>query len=242
MRVILFGATGMVGQGVLRECVRDAGVSEVLSVVRKAGATPARVGDTDVAACGKVRELLARDFFDFSGVESEFAGFDACLFAIGVSTFAVKAEEYPKITRDIPVAVARSLVRANPAMKMVFVSAHGADETEQSGAMWKRVKGETENAMLRAGFASAHVLRPLGIVPMHGIQSRTRLYRGFYGMIRPLLPALLRGLPKYVTSTEGLGQAMIAVARGGYANQRLEAADISAVAAGASAVVGAAER
>src|SRR6185437_12957617 len=94
MRVILFGATGMVGQGVLRECVRDAGVSEVLSVVRKAGATPARVGDTDVAACGRVRELLARDSFDFSGVESEFAGFDACLFAIGVSTFAVKAEDY----------------------------------------------------------------------------------------------------------------------------------------------------
>jgi uncharacterized protein YbjT (DUF2867 family) len=188
------------------------------------------VGATDVAACGKVRELVAPDFFDFSDVESEFAGFDACLFAIGVSTFAVKAEEYPKVTRDIPVAAARSLVRANPAMTMVFVSAHGADETEQSGGMWKRVKGETENAMLGAGFARAYVLRPLGIVPTHGIQSRTALYRGFYGMMRPLLPALLRGLPRYTTSTEGLGRAMIVVARDGYAKQRLEAADISAVA------------
>ena len=140
MRVILFGATGMVGQGVLRECVRDAGVNEVLSVVRKPGATPARVGDTDVAGCGKVRELVASNFLDFSDVEREFVGFDACLFAIGVSTFAVKAEQYPKITRDIPMAAARSLVRANPGMTMVFVSAHGADETERSGAMWKRVK------------------------------------------------------------------------------------------------------
>ena len=230
MRVVLFGATGMVGQGVLRECVRDSSVTEVLSVVRKAGVTPARVGDTDVTTSGKVRELVAPDFFDFSAVEREFAGFDACLFAIGVSTFAVKAEEYPKITRDIPMAAARSLVRANPAMTMVFVSAHGADETEQSAAMWKRVKGETENEMLRAGFARAFVLRPLGIVPMHGIQSRTGLYRAFYGTMRPLLPALLRSFPKYVTSTEGLGRAMLAVARDGDAKQRLEAADISAVA------------
>jgi len=235
MRVVLFGATGMVGQGVLRECVRDPGVTEVLSVVRKPGATPARVGDTDVAASGKVREFVAPDFFDFSGVEYEFAGFDACFFAIGVSTFAVKAEEYPKITRDIPVAAARSLVRANPDMTMVFVSAHGADETETSSAMWKRVKGEAENEMLHAGFARAFVLRPLGIVPMHGIQSRTGLYRAVYGMMRPLLPALLRSLPRYVTSTEGLGRAMIAVARNGYPKQRLEAADISAVARDASA-------
>ena len=230
MRVILFGATGMVGQGVLRECVRDAGVTKVLSVVRKPGATPARVGDTDVTASGKVRELVAPNFFDFSAVEHKFAGFDACLFAIGVSTFAVKAEEYPKITRDIPVAAARSLVRVNPAMTMVFVSARGADETETASAMWKRVKGETENEMLRAGFAQAYVLRPLGIVPMHGIQSRTGLYRTFYGMMRPLLPAFLRALPRYVTSTEGLGRAILAVARSGYKNRRLEAADISAVA------------
>lgn len=234
MRVILFGATGMVGQGVLRECVRDAGVTEVLSVVRKAGSIPARVGDTDVAASGKVRELVAPNFFDFSAIEHEFAGFDACLFAIGVSTFAVKAEEYPKITRDIPVAAARSLVRANPKMTMVFVSAHGADETERSTVMWKRVKGETENAMLTAGFAHAYALRPLGIVPMHGIQSRTGLYRAIYGITRPLLPMFLRAMPRYVTSTEGLGRAILALARSGYTSQRLEAADISAVARAAS--------
>src|SRR5579884_314570 len=109
MQVILFGATGMVGQGVLRECVRDATVTEVLSVVRKPGVTPAAIGDTGVAASNKVREAVANDFFDFSDVEREFAGFDACFFAIGVSTFAVKAEEYPKITRDIPMAAAQSL-------------------------------------------------------------------------------------------------------------------------------------
>ena len=230
MRVILFGATGMVGQGILRECVREADITEVLSVVRKAGATPERVGDTDVAASAKVREVVAQDFFDFSAVEAEFASCDACVFAIGVSTFAVKAEEYSRITRDIPVAAAHSLVRANPAMTMVFVSAHGADETETSGAMWKRVKGEAENAILRAGFERAHVIRPLMIVPLHGIQSRTRLYRGFYGVMRPLLPALLRSFPHYTTSTEALGRAILAVVRDGYAKQRLDAEDISAVA------------
>jgi len=220
----------MVGQGVLRECVLDAGVSEVLSVVRKAGATPARVGDTEVAQSGKVRELVARDFLDFSDLEQGFIGCDACFFAIGVSAFAVKAAEYPRITLDIPVAAAKALARANAGMTMVFVSANGADETERSSVMWKRVKGEAENAVLGAGFAHAYVLRPLGIVPMHGIQSRTGLYRFVYGATRPLLPALLRAFPQYVTSTEGLGRAMILLARQGYGKQRLEARDISAVA------------
>jgi len=218
VRVILFGATGMVGQGVLRECVLDPDVSAVLAVVRRAGSAQ---------QSEKVRESVTDNFHDFSAMESEFAGYDVCFFCLGVSSVGMKEAAYRRVTYDIATAAGRAVSKMNPDMTLVHVSAAGADSSERGWAMWARVKGETENAMLRMPFKSAYVFRPGMIVPMHGIQSKTRAYRVIYGGLRPVLPLLLRFLPKYVTTTEQIGRAMLAVAKRGFPKPVLESADIA---------------
>jgi uncharacterized protein YbjT (DUF2867 family) len=225
MRVILFGATGMVGQGVLRECVLDAGVSGVLAPVRRAGTLPARVGDVEIAASGKVRELPLQDFYNYAGVAQEFAGFDACFFCLGVSSAGMKETEYRRLTYDLTIAAARAVLGANPA-GMTFVYVSGAGTDAQGRMMWARVKGETENALLGMGFRAAYMFRPGGIVPMHGVRSKTALYQAVYSGLRPVLPLLLRMFSRQLTTTEQIGRAMIAVARDGYPKQVLEPADI----------------
>ncbi len=233
MRVILFGATGMVGQGVLRECLLDADVERVLAPVRKAGSLGARVGDADLAATGKVRELVVEDFYNFAGVEGEFAGYDACFFCLGVSSSGMKEAEYRRLTYDLTLAAASSVLKANAAA-MTFVYVSGAGTDTKGRMMWARVKGETENAMLGMGFAHAYVLRPLGIVPMHGIRSKTAVYQSVYTVMTPMLPLLLRMFPKHVTTTEQMGRAMLRAGEAvGIRKRRLEAADIvNAVAGG----------
>jgi uncharacterized protein YbjT (DUF2867 family) len=220
MRVILFGATGMVGQGLLRECVRNPTVEAVLSVVR-------RLSVDGAAQRTKVRELVADDFYDFSAIESEFAGYDACFFVVGVSAIGMKEPEYRRVTYDIAVAAGAAVAKMNPEMTLVHGSAAGADSTEKGRAMWARVKGETENAMLRMPVKAVYVFRPFLIVPMHGIRSKTGLYNAIYGTMRPVLPVLLRMFPKYVTTTEQLGRAMLRVAKYGYPKQVLESVDIA---------------
>jgi uncharacterized protein YbjT (DUF2867 family) len=213
----------MVGQGVLRECVLDPEVTAVLSVVRRGSA-----GGT-VAQSEKVRELVTDNFYDFSGIKDDLTGYDACLFCLGVSSFRMKEPEYRRITYDIALAAAKILVSVNPATIFIYVSGAGTDA--KGSSMWARVKGETENALLALPWlmpGAAYMFRPGGIVPMHGIKSKTAVYRMVYAAIpTPLLKWLAHVAPKYVTTTEQIGRAMLAVARHGYPRPILESADIA---------------
>ena len=217
-RVILFGATGMVGQGGRRACVQDREVEAGLEVVRRAS------GPSLGRRSEKARELVVNDFYDFSGIEDAFAGYDACLFCLGVSSVGMKEAEYRRVTYDITMAAARAVRRAGVGT-FVYVSGAGTDANGR--AMWARVKGETENALLGMGFKAAYMFRPGLIVPIDGIRSKTGVYQGVYTAMRPVLPLLLRMFPKHVTTTEQLGRAMLAVAKRGYPKQVLEAADIA---------------
>jgi len=216
MNVLLFGATGMVGQGVLRECLLDPAVTRVTTVGRRA------TGEHHE----KLREVVVPEVADLSAVESELVGFDACLFCLGVSSAGMSEAEYTRLTHDLTVAVARTLLRLNPGMTFVFVSGAGADGSERGRVMWARVKGKAENAVLGMGFAGAYVVRPAAIIPMHGITSRTRWVRMAIKVLRPVFPALKALLPNQVTTTEQLGRAMLKVAREGYAKPVLESRDI----------------
>ena len=182
MKVLLFGASGMVGQGVLRECLLDPEVTTVLSIVRSS------TGQQHP----KLREIVHKDFLDFSSIESELSGFDACFFCLGVSSAGMSEENYRRITYDITLAAAQTLVKLNPNMTFVYVSGAGTDSSERGRVMWARVKGQTENALLRLPFKAAYMFRPAVIVPLHGIKSRTMLYRIPYAVLGPLLPLLKR--------------------------------------------------
>ena len=219
MNVVLFGATGMVGQGALRECLLDDGVRRVLAVGR--------------AATGqrheKLREVVVPDVADLSSVEGELVGFDACLFCLGVSSAGMSEADYTRLTVDLTLAVARTLLRLNPEMTFVFVSGTGTDGSERGRVMWARVKGKAENALLGMGFRAAYMFRPAAIVPMHGITSRTRWIRIANTVLKPVFPALRALLPSYVTTTEQLGRAMLKVAREGHPKTVIEARDIPRV-------------
>src|SRR5258708_3518030 len=178
MRVILFGASGMVGLGVLRECLRDPDVRDVLSIVRKA------TGTRDP----KLRELEHDDFSDFSTAEPALEGFDACFFCLSVSVAGLTEEQYRHVTYDIAMAAATTLARLNPQMTFIYVSGAGTDSSEHGRSMWARVKGKTENDLLKLPFKAAYMFRPAVIQPLHGIRSRTKSYRIFYAVFAPILP------------------------------------------------------
>ena len=220
MKVILFGGTGMVGQGVLRECLLDREVTQLLAV----GRNP--IGQKHP----KLRELVVPDLYDLSGVEQQLAGFDACFFTLGTSAAGLTEEKYSRVTYDLTLSVARTLVRLNPGMTFIYVSGMGTDGSERGRVMWARVKGRTENTLLALGFRRAFMFRPGLIVPMHGIRSRTMLYRVIYAGLSPLVPLIRRLFPNAVTTTERVGRAMLAVAEHGNPRPVLEAADINRVA------------
>jgi uncharacterized protein YbjT (DUF2867 family) len=217
MKVILFGATGMVGQGVLRECLRDAGVERVLAV----GRSPS--GQRHA----KLRELVHDNFFDFSGMESQLAGYDACFFCLGVSSVGMNEARYRHLTYDITMAAAATLARLNQQMVFVYVSGRGTDSTEKGNLMWARVKGKTENDLLKLPFKAAYMFRPAGIQPLHGVRSKTAWVQAVYVATSPLLSLLNRVAPKYMTTSEQVGRAMIKVARDGFPRPVLESEDIN---------------
>ena len=217
MKVILFGATGMVGQGVLRECLLDASVESVLAI----GRSPTG------QAHAKLRELKHDNFVDFSRVESQLTGYDACFFCLGVSSIGMDEARYRHLTYDITMAAATTLVRLNPGMVFTYVTGRSTDSTEQGPQMWARVKGKTENDLLKLPFKAAYMFRPAGIQPLHGVKSKTAWVQAIYVAAAPLLSYLTRVAPKYMTTTEQVGRAMIKVARDGYPKPVLESADIN---------------
>ena len=219
MKIILFGATGMVGQGVLRECLLDPVVERVLAV----GRSP--TGQRHA----KLHEIQRDNFLDFADIESELTGYDACFFCLGVTALGLTEERYRLLTYDITMAAATTLARLNPGMVFTYVTGAGTDSTEQGRLMWARIKGKTENDLLKLPFRAAYMFRPAVIQPLHGIRSKTAWYQTAYDVAAPLLTWLHRVAPKYVTTTEQLGRAMIKVARDGYPKPVLENADINAI-------------
>jgi uncharacterized protein YbjT (DUF2867 family) len=202
MKVVVFGASGMVGHGVLRACLLDDEVSEVVSV----GRSPLGV------AHPKLREVAHADFTDLTPIAGELAGADACFYCLGVSTTGHSAEVYRRVSYDFPLAAARLLAAGNPELTFTYVSGEGTDSTEQGKSAWARVKGSTENALLAMDMR-AYMFRPGWIRPMHGAVSRTRAYRILYALTSWLYPLAHRIAPDRVTTTELLGRSMTAVVR-----------------------------
>jgi uncharacterized protein YbjT (DUF2867 family) len=217
MRVVLFGATGMVGQGVLRECLLDPEIESVLAV----GRSP--TGQRHA----KLHEIVHNDFLDFSRIESQLAGYDACFFCLGVSSIGMSEEQYRRLTYDITLAAARTLAKLNPQMVFIYVTGRGTDSSERGKLMWARVKGKTENDLLKLPFKAAYMFRPAGIQPLHGIRSKTGWVQAIYVGTAPLLSLLNRLAPTYMTTTEQVGRAMIKVANNGYLRPVLESEDIN---------------
>jgi uncharacterized protein YbjT (DUF2867 family) len=220
MKVLLFGATGMVGQGVLRECLLDSGVELVETVGRTATGVQHQ----------KLRDLVRPDLWNYSSIEAELSDFDACFFCLGVSAAGMKEADYARITYGITLAAAETLSRLNPQMTFIYVSGAGTDSSEKGRIMWARVKGKTENALLRLPFKAAYMFRPGVIQPLHGIRSRTAAYRLLYTLMKPLMPVLRRAFPDSILTTEQIGLAMLEVARNGASKHILESKDINAIA------------
>ncbi|MDH6167967.1 uncharacterized protein YbjT (DUF2867 family) [Variovorax boronicumulans] len=219
MNILIFGATGMVGQGVLRECLLAADVERVVAVGRNA------TGQQHP----KLRDLVVKDMYDYSAVEPQLQGFDACFFCLGVSSVGMKEDDYRRVTYDLTMAAATVLARLNPGMTFTYVTGSGTDSSERGSSMWARVKGATENALLRLPFKAACMFRPGIIQPLHGARSKTPLYHGVYTVISPLLSLAYRFWPDKVTTSEQIGLAMLAVARGGAPKVLLDPADINAL-------------
>ncbi|MFJ5220896.1 epimerase [Streptomyces sp. NPDC088354] len=217
MNVVIFGASGMVGHGVLRACLLDPAVTRVLVV----GRSP--IGMTHP----KLHEIIHQDFTDLSGPAEQLTDVDACFYCLGVSSAGRSEADYTRITYDFTVAAAKTLSAANPGLTFTYVSGEGTDSSERGRTMWARVKGRTENELLAMPI-DAYMFRPGYIQPRHGAVSKTRAYRLTYTLTSWLYPLLHRIAPKHTTTTDHLGRAMLAVTRPDTAAQRiLDSRDIN---------------
>ncbi|QHJ10694.1 hypothetical protein FX988_00914 [Paraglaciecola mesophila] len=197
MKVIITGATGMVGRSVLNQCLESDNVQEVLLISRTSLALNRP----------KITELVHPDFSDFSQVQSKLCGYDACFHCMGISSFGVDEQDYNHITYDMTYALASALVNVSPQITFNYLSGTGADSSEQGSVMWARVKGKTENMLLNIGFADAYMFRLGALFPERDIKSKTALYNLLYTGLRPFFPILKKVMP--ITTSEELGRAMI---------------------------------
>lgn len=216
MKVIITGTTGMVGKGVLLECLEHPAITGVLLVNRR----PVGVQHP------KLKEVIHKDFYDLSPVKAQLQGYDACFFCLGVSVVGLTEEQYTKTTYDLTLHFAETVI--NPRITFIYVSGTGTDSSEQGRTMWARIKGRTENALLKMPFKAAYMFRPGIILPMKGVRSATGWYNAIYVILRPLFPLLQKSTS--VTDTIRIGQAMIKVALNGSDKKHLENKDINVLA------------
>jgi uncharacterized protein YbjT (DUF2867 family) len=216
MNVLIFGATGMVGQGVLRECLLDGGVKRVLTIGRSATG----------AQHSKLKEIVHKDFFHYESIESELTGFDACFFCLGVSSVGMEKAEYERLTYDLTTAAAQALCRLNPQMTFIYVSGDGTDSSESGTLHWARIKGKTENAIMKMPFQASYMFRPGFIEPLHGAEPKATLSRVAYKILRPIFPLLRWAFPTRVLDTELIGRAMLNAVRNGSPKRILAPPDI----------------
>lgn len=217
MNILLFGATGMIGHGVLLECLRDDGVEEVLAIGRQSTGVRHE----------KLREVVQPDVAALSGIEDRLGRVDACFFCLGVSSVGMSEDQYTRLTYDLTMRIAGTLVHHNPAMTFIFVSGAGTDSTAQGRLMWARVKGRTENALLALPFRAAYMFRPGFVQPVGGVRSKTAWVQAAYVITAPITPLLKRLAPNAIATTAEMGRAMLAVARHGYDTRVLENRDIT---------------
>ena len=215
MKVIITGATGMVGKGVLLECLEHENITEVLSISRRS------LGMSHT----KLKELLHKDFSEFESVKETLAGYDACYACMGVSSAGMKEEEYTRLTYDFTLALARVLFDLNPEMTFIYVSGQGT-RSDEKGSMWARVKGKTENDVLALGFKQAFMFRPGAIIPVKGVSPSSRLYRIVINNLTWLLKLLKRLAPNSVVNTVQIGLAMINATKNGYDKRIIDPSDI----------------
>lgn len=216
IKVIITGATGMVGKGVLLECLDHPKVEEVLVL----GRNPIGIEHP------KLKEVIHTDFSDFKPIADQLEGYDACFFNLGVSAGGMKAEKYEKITYAYTMALAQILFDLNPGMTFTYVSGQGTDSTEKGRIMWARVKGKTENDLLKKGFKQAFMFRPGAIIPLRGIKSRTKLYQFMYDYFMWLIKLIKLLAPNTVVNTTQIGLAMINSVLYGYEKEVLTPRDI----------------
>lgn len=216
MRVLLFGATGMVGSAALLECLDDPRVESVLSVTRRSGGQ----------RHPKLDEQVHADLMDVATLSPRWEGVDACLFCLGVSAAGLDEAAYTRITHDLTLAVARALLERCPGATFCYVSGQGTDSTGQGRVMWARVKGRTENDLLRLPLRGAWMFRPGVILPRRGVRSRTRLYQAFYSTLGWILPLARLLAPNQIVDSVELGRALLRAARAGAPKPVLEPPDI----------------
>ncbi len=216
MKVIVTGATGMVGKGVLLECLDHTDVTEVLSITRRSTGIDHP----------KLEELIHSDFSEFTSVAGQLKGYDACYSCMGVSSAGMKEEQYTRLTYDFTLSLARELLGANSKMTFTYVSGMGTDSSEKGRTMWARVKGKTENDLLNLGFMQAFMFRPGAIVPLRGIEPSSKMYRVMINNLKWLLKLSKKLAPDSVVDTTQIGLAMINVTKEGCETKVLKPKDI----------------
>jgi hypothetical protein len=216
LKPVITGSTGMIGKGLLLECLDHPGVEKILVINRNP------LGITHK----KLHEIIHKDFNDLSPLSGELSNYNICYFCLGVSAGGMKENEYTRITYKLTLDFAKSLLQCNPDITFCYISGAGTDSSEKGRMMWARVKGRTENELLALAFKNAYMLRPAFIQPKKGIRSRTAGYNFVYAIMKPFYP-LLKYLKKYVTSTDRLGQAMIRLGIEGSEKKILENKDLN---------------